>query len=293
MKELGRIKAALKTDPLTAKLIMPSAVNEIYMDLDGDGKADLAFIDNTESDGIDTFAFDTTGNGEFNLYLSDTDNNGIEDYIRFYLDGSDTPAEVYTGDAVEKKLSELSQALHQQLKEEFSPVTFIRAINIYKSGVLKAFESFQVSATFTSLKRILMSSPAIASTLLPSTKHEILVDLDGDGKPDFAFIDSTWSNKIDTYAFDTTGNGELNLYIRDTDGNRIPDDVRYYPDGSDLPESTFLGSQVELLMVKATIKFISNIRGDLNPLRYVKAIQTYKDDVFRAYDSLKLLHSDD
>ena len=42
-----------------------------------------------------------------------------------------------------------------------------------------------MNASFTSLKNILMNSPAIASTILPSTKQEILVDLDGDGYPDF------------------------------------------------------------------------------------------------------------
>lgn len=286
MKEIARLKAAMKNDPVTAKLIVPSAINEIYIDLDGDGKADFAFIGSTESDEIDTFAFDTTTNGEFNLYISDTDNNGVEDDIRFFLDGSDVPAEIFKGDKVENKLSDLSQALHQTLKDDFDAKALINAVETYKNGIFKAFESFQVSATFTSLKHILMENPAIASTILPSTKHELLVDLDGDGKPDFALIDSNWTNRIDTYAFDITGNGELNLYIRDTDNNRIPDEVHFYPDGADTPEKSFLGSEVELRMVKATIKFIAAMRGSLDPVKYIKAIQTYKDEVFEAYKNL-------
>jgi hypothetical protein len=70
---------------------------------------------------------------------------------------------------------------------------------------------------------------------MPSTKYEALLDLDGDGRMDFAFMDTTGDGIADTFAIDTTGNGSLNLYFYDSDGNGIADTVEYYPDGSDSP----------------------------------------------------------
>jgi heat shock protein beta len=80
---------------------------------------------------------------------------------------------------------------------------------------------------------------------MPSTKYEVLLDLNGDGKCDFAFIDTTGDGTPDSFALDRTGNGELNLYFVDTDGNGLADTTLYYPDGQDTPSYTRIGKETE------------------------------------------------
>ena len=64
------------------------------------------------------------------------------------------------------------------------------------------------------LRQHLKSNPELAKLLMPGTKNEVLLDLNGDGKVDFAFIDQTGDGMPETLAIDRTGNGELNLLRR-------------------------------------------------------------------------------
>ena len=93
---IKELRKAFRNDPTMSKMIMPSTKAEIFLDLNGDGKADYAFIDSEGNGKYDTTAIDMTGNGEFNIYFKDTDLNGIADDVRFYMDGSDIPAFVNT-----------------------------------------------------------------------------------------------------------------------------------------------------------------------------------------------------
>ena len=61
------------------------------------------------------------------------------------------------------------------------------------------------------LKNTLKSNPDIAKMILPSTKSEILFDLNGKGHVDFAYIDSKGDGEIDTFAIDFTNEGEFDL----------------------------------------------------------------------------------
>ena len=89
------LRQILKKDEEVAKLITPSARNEIYMDINGDGIADFAFInsscDLTGKGDVDTFAIDLGNDGEFDLYLRDSDGNFISDEIIFFKDGEEEP----------------------------------------------------------------------------------------------------------------------------------------------------------------------------------------------------------
>lgn len=58
--------------------------NKIMIDLNGDGEADAALIDTTDSDVPDLLAIDITGDHKFNLFLDDTDDNNFPDVI--YID---------------------------------------------------------------------------------------------------------------------------------------------------------------------------------------------------------------
>lgn len=65
------------------------------MDINGDGVADFAFInsscDLTGKGPVDTFAIDLGNDGEFDLYLRDSDGNFISDEIVFFKDGEEDP----------------------------------------------------------------------------------------------------------------------------------------------------------------------------------------------------------
>ena len=78
---IGEAKKRIKNDPELSKMLVKSGWREIALDLDGDGKADVAFSSDSMGRKIDTIAFDLSGNGGYNLYLHDMDGNGIPDTV--------------------------------------------------------------------------------------------------------------------------------------------------------------------------------------------------------------------
>lgn len=95
-------KRRIKNDPELSTMLVKSGWNEISLDLDGDGMADICFASNNLGRKIDTVAIDLSGNGEFNLYMQDFDGNGIPDTVIWAGDeGSDEGAIVAFGGEVE------------------------------------------------------------------------------------------------------------------------------------------------------------------------------------------------
>lgn len=78
---IGEAKRRIKEDPELSKMLVKSGWREIALDLDGDGKADVSFSSDTLGRKINTIAFDLSGNGGYNLYLHDTDGNGVPDMV--------------------------------------------------------------------------------------------------------------------------------------------------------------------------------------------------------------------
>ena len=97
----------------------------------------------------------------------------------------------------------------------------------------------------SNFRKHLKAFPEIAKFVMPSTKYEVLLDLNGDGKCDFAFMDTTGDGTPDSFALDRTGSGELNLYFIDMDGNGLAETVVYYPDGKDTPSYTKIAKDNE------------------------------------------------
>ena len=95
-------KKRIKNDPELSTKLVKSGWNEIALDLDGDGMADVCFASTKLGRKIDTIAVDLSGNGEFNLYLHDVDGNGIPDTVVWAGDeGSEEGAVVAFGGEVE------------------------------------------------------------------------------------------------------------------------------------------------------------------------------------------------
>ena len=87
MGTLRIIKSKMREDQEWSKTLLRSAKDEILIDVDGDGMADVALMDSTGDGDIDTLAVDLTGDGEFNLYFHDSDANGIPDVVLLDSDG--------------------------------------------------------------------------------------------------------------------------------------------------------------------------------------------------------------
>ena len=98
---IRQAKKRIKEDPELSKMLVRSGWKEIALDLDGDGKADVAFSCEKLGNKIDTMAVDLNGSGEFNLYLHDTDGNGIPDTVLLVQEGSEERAIVAFGGEVE------------------------------------------------------------------------------------------------------------------------------------------------------------------------------------------------
>ena len=71
MGTLRELKFKMKSDKDLRPMLVRSMRHELLIDLDGDKVADIALIDSNRDGDLDTIAVDTTGNGDFNLYIGD------------------------------------------------------------------------------------------------------------------------------------------------------------------------------------------------------------------------------
>ena len=82
-------KKRIKNDPELSKMLVRSGWKEIALDLDGDGYADVSFSCEKVGRKIDTMAVDLSGNGEYDLYIHDSDGIGIPDTVYLVQEGEE------------------------------------------------------------------------------------------------------------------------------------------------------------------------------------------------------------
>ena len=112
---LRKAKLRIMSAPELKEMLVRSGWNEIVFDLDGDGSADVSFLDENGDGNIDTVAIDMTGSGEFNLYLHDSDDNGIPDMILWADDGAAELQILATGEGVERELIGVGAKVYSML----------------------------------------------------------------------------------------------------------------------------------------------------------------------------------
>ena len=115
MGTLRTIKTQMKEDKEWSKTLLRSAKDEILIDVDGDGLADVALMDSTGDGDIDTLALDLTGDGEFNLYFHDSDANGIPDVVLLDSDGDGILDLAEYGPGVEDQMVEIAASIMEML----------------------------------------------------------------------------------------------------------------------------------------------------------------------------------
>ena len=135
-------------------------------------------------------------------------------------------------------------------------------------------------------RKHLKAYPEIAKFVMPSTKYEVLLDLNGDGKCDFAFIDTTGDGTPDSFALDRTGNGEFNLYLSDLDETGAPEKVGYYLDEDNEPMASGAGERQEAALRPAAMKFMITLRSEFNAESLNKALCAYRDEAVAALKAL-------
>lgn len=283
MAKIYDLKKTLRSDSEIAKMILPSTKSEILFDLDGKGHIDFAFIDGKGTGEIDTFAFDLTDDGSLNLYLVDHDGNGVADTVKYYPDGADTPAQVFVDKKIEDAIKPLSDSLFAAMKFT-SAIAIVTAIRNAKDALKEKGVQFGTSGTLGAFRRKLMATPEIAKMVRPSAINEIFLDLDGDGKADFAFIDSNRTGVMDTFAIDFTNEGEFDLYLIDTDKNFLYDTVRLYEENSD--ELTYSSDQgdknLEQAIAPYIVKFNMTLCSKWDAFTLINALNTFKFELCNA-----------
>lgn len=111
MGTLRKAKLAIKTDHDLRQLLLRGGRNEILLDLDGDKEADVVLLDSNGDGNIDTFGADVYGTGDFNLYIEDTDHNGVPDTILVDEEGTGDFETLASGAEVEANMIEAAQKL--------------------------------------------------------------------------------------------------------------------------------------------------------------------------------------
>lgn len=126
--------------------------------------------------------------------------------------------------------------------------------------------------------------------LVRGSRHEILLDVDGDKEPDIGLLDDDHDGDIDTIALDLTGDNEFNLYIKDTDKNGIPDTILFDENGNGNMEVLHSGDAVEQAVlfaaekVEQALKLEDYVQSQLAD--YMKALEK---EVRKARKTLKRL----
>lgn len=115
MGTLKKLRHTIRTDNDLRKMLVRGSRNEILLDIDGDKEADIAFQEIYHDGNIDRIALDVTGDGIFDLYIDDTDRNGIPDHIFYVEEGNeeemDKVVDLAAGPEVEQAILDAAQAV--------------------------------------------------------------------------------------------------------------------------------------------------------------------------------------
>lgn len=138
---LARMRARMKEDPEMAKLLLPSPKNELFIDLNDDGVADLCLIDTNHSGNIDTMGIDLSGDGEFDLYLTDTDDNGVSDHVTYFKPGEEEPTVECTGSELEEALRAAAMKVIISNRSNFDAKTMVKAFKTFRKEAVAALKT--------------------------------------------------------------------------------------------------------------------------------------------------------
>ena len=275
MSVISDFRKKLRSNPETAKLLMPGTKYEVLLDLDGDGKMDFALMDTTGDGNPDTFAIDMTGNGSLNIYFYDADGDSVADSVQFYRDGTDKPSYIKIPGDDDEKLKALARSIQEGMARADAE-DLITRFNRIRNIIGGFVEAYHKAGTLGQMRAAMKADPEMAKLLCSSPKNELFFDLDGDGVADFALIDTNRTGDIDTLGIDLYGDGEFDLYLSNTDEVPGPDMVLYYKTGEDEPTQSSDNPILAEALAPVAKKFRDTLRAEFTAKNLVEALKTYK-----------------
>lgn len=283
MATIMEFKAKLRSNPEVAKMIMPSSRNEVFFDLEGDGKLDFALLDRNGDAKMDAFAIDLTGDGSLDVYFSDSDGNGIVDTVQVVADGDDMPSMAFADKSMEERIK-VPQDMLQKAMESNDVKEIIEVIKTCKEQLKEMGAKYRTNGTLGRLRHAIENDPKMAKFLCPSASNEIYLDVDGDGKADFGFISNGPDKYPDTFAMDLGCDGEFDLYLTDTDRNGLPDFVTFFKDGVDGPAYTSSepSKEIEDVVAPAVEKLTTSLRAQFEADNFISTLKAFKEEVIGA-----------
>ena len=148
--------------------------------------------------------------------------------------------------------------------------------------------------TLREVKHVMRKNEELRDLLVRSSRHELLIDLDGDKVADIALIDTNHDGDIDTFAVDATGNGDFNLYVGDSDANGAIDTVEIYDDDDDMPIASFFGRAVEDRFIELGNEIYSRIVAiEAGRIVAAELISAFKKLVSRAEEEYKKVEAEE
>lgn len=144
--------------------------------------------------------------------------------------------------------------------------------------------------TLTKVRLKMKLDKDLRQMLVRGSRHEILLDVDGDKEPDIGLLDDDHDGDIDTIALDLTGDNEFNLYIKDTDKNGIPDTILFDENGDGNMEVLHSGDAVEQAILFAAEKVEQALElEDYVQSQLADYMKTLEKEVRKARKALKRL----
>lgn len=279
---LRELRAKIKADPATKDMIRPSLKNSIYLDVDGDGPADFAFISSDfKGDTVDTFAVALTNSGDFDVYLYNCFSEDVEMAV-CALDSDNLKMLIPAGEAI--KLMDPNVNLIDILSN-FNGETFAKIFKGIKASLVKDYESGKFAelgktVSLRELRAKMKAAPETKDMLRPCAKNAIFLDVDGDGPADFAIICSNPKvDSADTLAVDLSNDGEFDIYIFNAFDVDKAELVAYDFDG-DVPKFT---TPVKQLGLADYLSKVIAIYRNFDAKTYAAAAKNLKDTIAKHY----------
>ena len=121
-------------------------------------------------------------------------------------------------------------------------------------------------ATMKEMKKRLTDAASIGRINISRAGNDkITIDLNGDGEPEAALIDTNGTGAPDLLAVDLTGDHKFNLYLDDTDENKFPDVMYIDRKGDGNIQLLSIGEEVKGRIHRQLVEVFAVLTGDESP----------------------------
>ena len=118
-------------------------------------------------------------------------------------------------------------------------------------------------ATMKEMKKRLTDAASLGRiNISRAGSDKITIDLNGDGEPEAALIDTNGTGSPDLLAVDLTGDHKFNLYLDDTDENKFPDVMYIDKNGDGNVQLLSVGEEIKGSFHKKLVEIFAVLTGE-------------------------------